>query len=80
MSGLKMMMFDEGAGQEIRCRFISEWFKLDSYVSDKEGLIPEIKKLKPNAVILDMNLFDKIGGIETKRKIEGRFDFPIWYE
>ncbi len=31
MEGLKMMMFDEGADHKIRYRFISDWFKIDSY-------------------------------------------------
>ncbi len=39
--------------------------------------ILEIEKLKPDAVILDMNLSEKIGGIETKRKIESQFDLPV---
>ncbi len=39
MSGVKMMMFDNGTDLGIRCRFISEWYKVDTYVSDKEGLL-----------------------------------------
>ena len=40
----------------------------------------EIEKLKPDPVIIDMNLYDAIGGVEIKRKIEDRFDIPVWYE
>ena len=79
MQGLKLMMLDEGAGQEIRCRFISNWFKIDSYVP-KEGLLSEIEKINPDVVVIDMNLFERIGGIEAKQKIEGQFDIPVWYE
>jgi len=34
MLGLKMMMIDNGTAQVIRCRFISEWYKVDTYASD----------------------------------------------
>ena len=75
-----MMMFDEGADGNIRCGFASKWFKVDSYVFNTEGIISEIEKLKPDAVILDMNLFDKIDGIETSSKIRShcRYSSPAW--
>ena len=79
MSGLKMMMFDEGAGQEIRCRFISEWFKIESYVYTKEGLISEIEKTNPDVVVMDLDLYEKMDGIETSRRIRNRFDVPVVY-
>ena len=44
MEGLKVMSFEAGHGLEIKCRFVSEWFKIDSLVSDKEKLSGEIKK------------------------------------
>ncbi len=34
--GLKLMMLDEGNDRTIRCRFISEWFKAETYVPSKE--------------------------------------------
>jgi len=61
MPGLKMMMIDNGTDQGIRCRFISEWFKIDSYVPDKERLLSEIEKNKPDVVLMDMDLYAKIG-------------------
>ncbi len=80
MPGLKLMMFDEETGQKIRCRFISEWFKIDSYVSGKEGLLSEIKKNNPDVVVLNLDLYAKIDGIETSQIIRTRFDVPVWYE
>ena len=46
MPELKMMMFDNGTDLGIRCRFVSEWYKINTYVPDKEGLLSEIKKNK----------------------------------
>ncbi len=79
MSGLKLMMFDEGAGQEIRCRFISDWFKIDSYVP-KERLLSEIEKINPDVVVMDLDLYARIDGIDTAEKIRDQFDIPVWYE
>jgi hypothetical protein len=38
-----VMRFDEGFDRGIRCRFISEWFRMDSYVPGKENLLIKIK-------------------------------------
>ena len=79
MPGLKLMVLDEGTDKNIRCRFISEWCKIESYVP-REMLLSEIEKVDPDAVILDINLFESIGGLETKRKIESQFEIPVWHE
>ena len=80
MSRPNLMMLDGGNDHFIRCRFISEWFKIDSYVHTNEGLLSEIEKNRPDGVVLDINLFKRIGGIETARKISDRFDIPVWFE
>jgi len=36
MSVQSIMMFEEGFDWGIRCRFVSEWCRMDSYVSSKE--------------------------------------------
>jgi DNA-binding NarL/FixJ family response regulator len=77
--GLKLMMVDKGADQEIRYRFISEWFKIDSYVP-KERLFSEIEKINPDVVVIDLKLYARIDGIDTTEKIRDRFDIPVWYE
>ncbi len=74
MPGINLMMLDKGTGQKIRCRFISEWFKIDFYVLGKEGLLSEIEKSNPDVVIMDLNLYAKIDGIETSRIIRTRFN------
>ena len=79
MSGLTMMMFDEGTEHNMRCRFISEWYKMDSYIYTKEKLLSEIEKNRPDVVSMDLDLYAKIDGIETSRKIRNQFDVPVIY-
>ncbi len=74
------MMIDTGADQGIRCRFISKWYKVDTFVSGKEGLLSEIEKNKPDVILMDLNLYAKIDGIETTQKIRSQFDIPVLYK
>jgi DNA-binding response OmpR family regulator len=74
-----LMMFDLGFDQGIRCRFISEWFKIDSYVPGKERLLAEIERNKPDIVVMDLGLYARIDGIDTSRQIRNRFDVPVVY-
>ena len=80
MQGIKLMMFDERADGSIRCSFISKGFKRISFVLSKEDIELEIKKLNPDAVVMNMDLYKRIGGIETAQKISDRFKIPVWYE
>ena len=79
MSELSLMMFDEGFDRGIRCRFISEWIKIDSYVSSTERLLSEIERNNPDVVVMDLDLYGRIDGIETSKKIRNRFDIPVMY-
>jgi DNA-binding response OmpR family regulator len=73
------MMFDEGFNRGIRCRYISDSVKVDSYVSDKESLLLAIERNRPDVVVMDLDLYAKIDGIETSRKIRNQFNVPIMY-
>ena len=79
MEAQSVMWLEMGNDKGIRCRFISEWFKMDSNVYTKEGLFLEIDKTKPDVVVMDLGLYEKIDGIETSRKIRNRFDVPVAY-
>ena len=79
MAELTMMLFDKGPENNIRCRAINTWFKRDSYVSSREKLLLEIEKVKPDVVMMDLGLYEKIDGIETSRMIRNRFDVPVMY-
>lgn len=79
MAELTMMLFEKGSENNIRCRAINGWFKRNSYVSSKEKLFMEIEKAKPDVVVLDLDLYKKIDGIETSRVIPSRFDVPVMY-
>jgi chemotaxis response regulator CheB len=75
--GLKLMMIYEGSEQRIRSRFISNWFKIDSYVQNKEMLISEIEKIDPDVVLIDLEVYEKMDGVETSWKIRNHFDIPV---
>jgi len=79
MAELTMMLFEKGPENNIRCRAINRWFKMDSYVSSRETLLSEIEKVKPDVVMMDLDLYEKIDGIETSRVIRSRFDVPVMY-
>ena len=79
MSEQSVMMFEEGTDNGIRCIFINEWFKIESYVYTGEKLLSEIEKNRPDVVVMDLDLYVKIDGIETSRKIRSQFDVPVIY-
>jgi len=79
MAAQSLMMLDLGFDQRIRCRHISKWYKIDFYVPSKEKLFSEIEKNKPGVVVMDLDLYEKMDGIETSRKIRNRFDVPVVY-
>ena len=59
-SELSVMMLDEGLNRSIRGRFICDWFRVDSYVSNKDGLISEIERNMPDVVVMDLELYARI--------------------
>jgi CheY-like chemotaxis protein len=73
-----IMMLD-GEYDRIRCRFICNWLRRDSYVSSKEGLLSEIERNMPDIVVMDLDLYARIDGIETSMQIRNRFDVPVVY-
>jgi CheY-like chemotaxis protein len=80
MAAQSMMILEMGFDQGIRCRVINEWFKIDSYVYSIGGLLPEIEKNKPDVVVMDLDLYERMDGIETSRRIRNRFDVPVVYD
>jgi len=74
-----LMILEMGFDLGIRCRYISRWAKVNSYVPGKEGLLAEIERNMPDVVLLDLDLYEKMDGIETSRKIRNRFDVPVVY-
>jgi len=79
MPGLKVMFLDQGIHEKIRCRFISDCCKVESYVNSDARLFSEIEKTHPDVVVIDLDLYAKIDGIETSRRIRSRFDVPVMY-
>ena len=80
MAEISAMAVEAGGDQKsIRCRFINECYKIDSYVYSKEGLLSEIKKNNPDVVFLDLNLYAKIDGIKTTQIIRSQYNIPVIY-
>ena len=81
MEGLSIMAVEQAAGREmgVSCRFINGGCKIDFCVPDKEGLLCEIGRNRPDGVLFDIDLYAKINGIEASREIRSRFGVPIYY-
>jgi len=79
MPGLRAMFLDIGKKQSIRCRFICDWCRIESYVHSNARLFSEIEKTHPDDVVMSLNLYAKIDGIETARMIRSQFDVPDMY-
>ena len=79
MPGLKAMFLDEGPDENIRCRFICDWCKVESYVYSNAKIFLEIEKTHPDVVVIDLDLYAKIDGIETSKRIRSQFDVPVLY-
>ena len=79
MPGLKVMFLDKGANGNIRCRFICDWCKVESHVYSNAKLFLEIERTQPDVVVIDLDLYAKIDGIETSRRIRSQFDVPVMY-
>ena len=76
---MNVMFLDEGNNENIRCRFICDFFKIEFYVYSKARLFLEIEKTNPDVVVIGLDLYAKIDGIETSRKIRSQFDVPVMY-
>jgi len=79
MPGLKAMFLDEGHNRNIRCRFICDCCRIESYVYSNARLFSEIEKTNPDVVVMNLDLYAKIDGIETSRRIRSQFDVPVMY-
>lgn len=74
------MFLDEGTNGNIRCRLICDCCKIESYVCSNARLFSEIEKTHPDVVVMDLDLYAKIDGIETSRIIRSRFGVPVVYD
>ena len=77
---LTLMTLSKAANKEIKCGFASRYFKRIFRIATKEDVLPEIEKLKPDVVVIDLGLYDRIGGIDTLNLIRDQFDVNAWFE
>ena len=79
MPRLKALFLDVGNNENIRCRFICDWCKIESYVHSNKNSFSEIERTHPDVAVKDLDLYAKIDGIETSRRIRSHFDVPVMY-
>ncbi len=80
MAESKVILFEADEKMGMKCRFISEWCKIDSYTyAARDGLLLEIKKHNPGVVFLDLNLYARIDGIKTSQIIRCQYSIPVMY-
>jgi len=79
MAELQAIFFDEGRNHNIRCRYIDEHFKMESYIQTIQGMMSEIEKTNPDVVVINLELYAKIDGIKISRKIRSQFGVPVLY-
>jgi len=79
MPGLRAMFLDDWFNGKIRCRFICNFCKMESYMYSNARLFSAIEKTHPDVVVMDLDLYAKIDGIETSKMIRSRFDVPVLY-
>jgi DNA-binding response OmpR family regulator len=48
-------------------------------VHSNSRLFLEIEKIHPDIVVMDLDLYAKIDGVETSRMIRSQFDVPVIY-
>ena len=77
---LKLVSVEYGNDGDMLIQFTSKWGKVVTHVSTIEGLILEIESLNPDAVVVDIGLYDRIGGIDTLNLIRDRIDANVWFE
>ncbi len=74
------MLFEADEIMGMKCRFVSEWCKIVTYkYANGEGLLSEIKKLNPDVVFLDLNLYSRIDGTKISKIIQCQYNIPVMY-
>ena len=80
MAESKVMLFEADEKIGMKCKFISEWCKIVSYMyATGDGLLLEIKKYNPDVVFLDLNLYARVDGIKTSQIIRCQYSIPVMY-
>jgi hypothetical protein len=74
------MVFEEGFNRGIRCRYISDSVKANSYISGKDSILTEIERNMPDLVLMDLDLYAKIDGVKISKEIRRRFNIPLIYK
>lgn len=65
--------------EDLRLTLIDMGYDVSSMVNKGEFVIDEIKKNKPNLILMDINLGGELDGIETASMVRELFNIPIIY-
>ena len=77
MSVSSILIFEEGFNRGIRCSYISDSVKVDSYTFGRDSLLTAIERNMPDLVLMD--LYEQIVGIDTSRQIRNQFGIQVIY-
>ena len=77
MSVSSILIFEEGFNRGIRCSYISNSVKVDSYTFGRDSLLTAIERNMPDLVLMD--LYEQIDGIDTSRQIRNQFGIQVIY-
>lgn len=81
MSKTKVMIVEDEiiSAMAMSQEFHDFGYVVTAQVSSGEDALEEVEKLRPEIVIMDLNLKGEMDGIETAKQIKSRFGIPILY-
>lgn len=78
---VKILIVEDEAivGMELESRLSRLGYKTVGVVNSGVEALKKVEELRPDLIIMDINLNDTIDGIEVAMKVRERFDIPIIY-
>lgn len=79
MSKLKILIVEDNAiaALDIRSQLESLSYEVPAIILSGEDALKKIVKIKPDLVLMDVNLKGKLSGIKTAQTIKEMFDLPV---
>lgn len=79
MSKLKILIVEDNtiAALDIRFQLESLSYEVPAIIISGEDALKKIVKIKPDLVLMDVNLKGKLSGIKTAQTIKEMFDLPV---
>lgn len=79
MSKLKILIVEDNAiaALDIRSQLEALSYEVPAIILSGEDALKKIVKIKPDLVLMDVNLKGEISGIKTAQTIKEMFDLPV---